>query len=86
LVAAVAGARRGVIDLLSYRRSAFEADFGRAVAATTGRLRADVVTKKEPTLHAMSSGGSIWRRWHRRRRRPRTVVARRSSSLRTAIR
>jgi hypothetical protein len=44
------------VNLLSFRRAEFSADFARALAGTTGALRSDVSKKKSLTQKAMTSG------------------------------
>lgn len=56
LADATAAVRKGTAYLLSFRRANFEADFARALAITTGDLRADVVTKKALTRRTLDNG------------------------------
>jgi hypothetical protein len=55
---AVDAAAQQALNLLSYRRSAFDADYARTVAGTTGALRADLLsgTKKATLLSEMTTG------------------------------
>jgi hypothetical protein len=54
--AAVSAASTEMANLLTFRRSAFEADFQRALAGTTGALRSDITKQKAATLKSMTEG------------------------------
>lgn len=54
--AAVTAATTESVNLLSYRRSAFEADYQRALAGTTGALKSDVTGRKAVTLKTLTAG------------------------------
>lgn len=57
LSTALATARSTTADVLSFRRATFAADYARALAQTTGPLRADILGRRAKTLRAMLSGG-----------------------------
>ena len=52
--AAMASGRRLVADLTTYRRAAFDADWNRALAATTGALRTEELAARATTLDALT--------------------------------
>jgi hypothetical protein len=54
--AAMAAASVETVNLLSYRRASFDADYRRAVSGTTGALQADLAGKRASTLQAMTTG------------------------------
>jgi hypothetical protein len=45
-----------MLNLITFRRSSFEADFKRALDGTTGALTSDVGKNKKNTLDAMTKG------------------------------
>lgn len=45
-----------MLNLVSFRRAHFEADWNRALAGVTGAVRSDVDKKKQLTLNAMNKG------------------------------
>ena len=45
-----------MVNLVSFRRAQFAADFARALAGVTGNLRSDVQKNKQGTLDAMTKG------------------------------
>ncbi|MDP9091681.1 MAG: hypothetical protein M3N95_01745 [Actinomycetota bacterium] len=55
---AVDAASKQAVNLLSYRRATFDADYARTVAGTTGALKTDLLsgTKKSTLLSEMTSG------------------------------
>jgi Mce-associated membrane protein len=55
--AAMQAAGNAVVDLLSYSRASFDADYDRALAGTTGKLHDDMAGAKAQTLKTMNQGG-----------------------------
>jgi hypothetical protein len=53
---AVNAAATEMLNLVSFRRAHFEADFRRALSGVTGSLRTDVQKNKQDTLDAMTKG------------------------------
>lgn len=53
---AVNAAATEMLNLVSFRRAQFEADFQRALSGVTGSLRTDVAKNKKDTLAAMTKG------------------------------
>ena len=54
--AAMRAAGNAVVDLISYRRASFDADYRRALAGTTGKLRSDMAAARKQTLQTMDAG------------------------------
>lgn len=54
--AAMNAAGTEMINLVSFSRAHFDADFQRAVNGTTGALRSDVKSKRAATLNAITKG------------------------------
>jgi len=53
---AVDAAATEMLNLVSFRRAQFEADWQRALDGVTGAVRSDVQSKKQLTLNAMTKG------------------------------
>ncbi|MBN9620980.1 MAG: hypothetical protein J0H43_14820 [Actinobacteria bacterium] len=54
--AAMGAAATEIVNLQSFRRASFAADYQRAVDGTTGALKSDVVSKKQATEDALTKG------------------------------
>ena len=54
--AAVAAATTETVNLLSYRRAHFDADYARAVAGASGSLKKDIAADKATTLSTLTKG------------------------------
>ena len=53
---AVTGAKQELINVLTYSRKTFDADYARALSGATGKLRDDLAGKKALTLQALTAG------------------------------
>jgi Mce-associated membrane protein len=52
--AAMTAARVEAVNLLTYSRKSFDADFARALAGTTGQLKSDLAKDKDTTLKSLT--------------------------------
>jgi hypothetical protein len=53
---AMTAAAQGVANLQTFRRASFAADYSRALASTTGKLRSDVLGKRSLTQKTLTTG------------------------------